>query len=264
MSGRRTKSLLLVLTALVTIAATMSAVEAQPFILQTVTSSFLSSPIPSPSPSPTPSIEERIDMLESQVAGLKEEINISQFKEVVDIIQSAVTVIAMIVGGIWSYWLFVKNRQRYPRAGIAHHITHRRIGNDKLLLHVSVAISNVGDVLLSLVSLETRIQQVLPLSDKVLEVINKGQNPVSEGETEVAWPLIDSQKLELERGDCEVEPGESQEIHHDFILDAETEAIEVYTYLINEQKRTREIAWDLTTLYELDETEEISLSYKEG
>jgi hypothetical protein len=237
----------------------MSVTEAQPFVLQAVAPSFLSSPIPSP----TPFVEERLDMLESQVADLKEEMNISRCKEIADIIQVAVTVAAVLIGGIWSYWLFVKNRQKYPRASIAHHITHRHIGNDKMLLHVSVTISNVGDVLLSLISLETRIQQVLPLSDEVLEAISKGQNPVSQGETEVTWPLIDSQELELEKGECEVEPGERQEIHHDFILDAEIEAIEVYTYLINEQKRDREIAWDLTTLHELNEAEKASSHAKE-
>ena len=254
MSSCRAKSSLLVLTALVTTAAMMSVDEAQPFAPQTVGPSPLSSPIPSP----TPFVEERLDMLESQVSDLTQEMNISRFKEIADIIQVAVAVAAVIVGGIWSYWLFVQNRQKYPRASISHHITHRHIGNDNLLLHVSVTISNVGDVLLSLISLETRIQQVLPLPDEVLETINKGQNPVSEGETEVDWPLIDSQELGLERGECEVEPSESQEIHHDFILDAGIKAIEVYTYLINEQKRDREIAWDLTTLYELNETEETS------
>ena len=149
MSSCRAKSSLLVLTALVTTAAMMSVDEAQPFAPQTVGPSPLSSPIPSP----TPFVEERLDMLESQVSDLTQEMNISRFKEIADIIQVAVAVAAVIVGGIWSYWLFVQNRQKYPRASISPHITHRHIGNDNLLLHVSVTISNVGDVLLSLISL---------------------------------------------------------------------------------------------------------------
>jgi len=245
MSVSRIRFYLLVAIALIITTAMMSIAEAQPFMLQTVTPSPLPlptssptpTPSPSPSPSPTPSLEERLDALESQVADLKEDTNISRFKEIADIAQVAVTVAAVVVGGIWSYWLFVQNRQKYPRAGITHRIMHKHAGNGKLLLHVGVTISNLGDVLLSLVALETRVQQVLPLPDEVLEAIGKGQNPVTEGETEVAWPLIDSQKLELERGECEVEPGESQEIHHDFIFDADAEVIEVYTYLITHHSR---------------------------
>lgn len=252
MSSHQVRLSLLALAALVTVAATSIAAQAQPVVSPAVAPSPLTSPIPSP----TPSVHERLDALESRVADLGEEVSLSRFREIADIIQIAVTVAAVIVGGVWSYWLFVKNRQRYPRASIAHSITHRHIGGGKLLLHVGVTISNVGDVLLSLVSLETRIQQVLPLAGKVREALASGQSPLSPGETEVAWPLVDSHEVQLEKGTCEVEPGERQEIHHDFILDAGIAAIEVYTYLINEQKRHREIAWDLTTLYEFDEAEE--------
>ena len=216
------------------------------------TATTLPTPTASPSPSPTLFIEERVGTLEGEVADLKENEGISQFKEIAEIIQVAVTVGAVLVGGLWSYQLFVRNRQKYPRASISHLIGHMQLDDNKLLLHVGVTISNIGDVLLSLVSLETRIQQVIPLSDEVLESIRNGQNPVSEGETEIEWPLIDSQKLELEKGKhFEIEPGESQDIHHDFVLDADAEVIEVYTYLINEEKPKRKIAWDLTTLYGL-------------
>ncbi len=181
---------------------------------------------------------------------------LSMMKLIAHTIQAAVTAGALVVGGVWSYWLFVQNRQRYPRAGIVHRITHRHIGNDKLLLHVGVTVSNLGNVLLSLIALETRVQQVLPLPDDVLEAIDKGQDPVPEGKTEVAWPLIASHKSKLQKGECEVEPGESQDIHHDFILPGDVEVVEVYTYVMNEQKRRRELAWELTTLYDLSEPED--------
>jgi hypothetical protein len=253
MLNRPISPFLFILIAFATTAMIISVAKAQTTVPQTVIPSPSASPIPSPTP--TSSLEERLDILEIQVADLNKKMNTSKVREYVDIIQSAFTVIALIVGGIWSYWLFVQNRQKYPRANIAHRIAHRHIANGKLLLHVNVIISNTGDVLLSLIHLETRIQQVLPLPAGILDSINKGQNPVPEGETEVAWPLIDSQELEVKEGECEIEPGESQEIHHDFIIDAEVETVEVYSYLLNEQKRVREIAWDLTTLYDLNVTE---------
>ncbi len=189
---------------------------------------------------------------------------ISQFKEMANIIQAYITSGAIIFGIIWSYVLFIKNRQKYPRANIVHQVTHKHIENDKLLLHVGVTISNVGNVLISLDSMETRIQQVFPFTDEVLEAINKGQNPLSKGKTEVAWPLIDSQKLDLKSVEGEVEPGESQDFHQYFTFDAEIETIEVYTDLINEAKRARKISWCLTTLYKINEIEEVSSHKRKG
>ena len=186
----------------------------------------------------------------------------SQFKEIVDIILVLSSSAAFIFGIFWSYFILVKKRQIYPRASIVHNITHKYIKNDELLLHVGVTISNLGNVLLSLISLETRIQKVFPSKD--LEAIKKGQSLLPEGETEVPWLMIASDKLDLESIQCEVEPSESQDFHHYFKLDAKIETIEVYTTLINKRKRDREINWDLTTLYELNETEEVSSHKRKG
>lgn len=248
----------LVLAGLAVLAPVASAVEGRipvsSMSTPVVTSLPTSTSTPFPTPSPTPSVEDRLARLEWKADQLEKDVGASLFKEIVEIIQAITTVIAIIVGGGSSYWLFVRNRQKYPRASVAHHIAHKRIGDDRLLLHVGVTAINEGDVLLELVSLETRVQQVLPLSGEILAAIAKGQRPVPEGQTEMPWPQIDSQKLVLEKGDeWEVEPGESQDIHHDFILDGDIEVVEVYTYLMNETKRKRELAWDLTSLYDLTE-----------
>jgi hypothetical protein len=179
---------------------------------------------------------------------------LSQLKEIVDILQAIVTIIAIIAGGIWGYWLFVQNRQRYPRASIAHHITHRPIADDKLLLHITITVSNIGDILLSLAYLEIRIQQVLPPPTGVLDSISKGYDPVLEGQTEIDWPGIHIRELRFEKAEYEIEPGENHEFHHDFILNAEVQTIAVYSYLKNEKKRDREIGWDSTTVYDLKDT----------
>lgn len=166
------------------------------------------------------------------------------------------TSIAIIVAGVWSYLRFVQNRQRYPRAKVEHNISHRSFAQDKVLLHVVVIITNVGEILLSLISLETRIQQVLPPPDQVLDLVGKGRSPVLEGETEINWPAaVDPYELRLKGEMCEVEPGESQEFHHDFVVGAEIRTVAVYTHVMNEKKRARQLGWDATTLYDLPASE---------
>ncbi|MCX6279849.1 MAG: hypothetical protein NT004_17405 [Bacteroidetes bacterium] len=38
----------------------------------------------------------------------------TEFKEWVDIIQAGFTIAAMIVGGIWTYRMFIKKREHFP------------------------------------------------------------------------------------------------------------------------------------------------------
>ena len=178
--------------------------------------------------------------------------NASQIKEIADIAQSLVTILAIVVSGVWGYWLFVQNRQRYPRARLTHAIAHRAIAGDKVLLHVTVTVHNIGSILLSLVNAETRVQQVFPPPPELVDSIREGIDPVPSGKTEIeSWPLLDAHETSFSKGECEIEPGESQDVHHDFVLDAKTHTVVVYSYFKNETKRDREIGWDLTTLYDL-------------
>lgn len=178
-----------------------------------------------------------------------------QLEQIADIIQSVATVAALALGGAWSYWLFVKRRQRHPHADMKHEITHRHIGLGKVLLHVDVKVSNIGAVLMPLVYLETRIQQVLPLPRGVAEAIEEGRDPVSAWATEVEWPLIQSHQQQFPAAECEIEPGERQGFQHDFIFDADVKTVEVYSYVMNERERDGTLVWDLTTLYDLTDTE---------
>jgi len=195
-------------------------------------------------PTPTLLIEERIDRIERQIAQ-------SSRSSWIKSIEELLTIIAIVVGGVWTYWLFVKNRQTLPRASLKHTIAHAILGDDKVLLHVTVSISNLGNVILSIVSFKTRIHQVLPLDDDIEVVIRKGEDPVQDGETEIEWPLVTSHRLTLRKGEMEVEPNEVQEISHDFIIESEVQVIEIYSYLLNEEKRGRELAWDITSMYDL-------------
>lgn len=182
---------------------------------------------------------------ETNDSGIK--VSLSTAKDLSAIVQAVFTVAAIIGGGFWFY----KRRQRYPRADVTHSITHKALPNGKLLLHVTVTISSKGEVLLSLISGVTRIQQVLPLPSSVLDTINKGLDPVKKGQTEVEWPLIEERKPKWKEGKIEIEPGESDHIDCDFILEGSVKTIEVYSYFKNASKPGKEIGWQLTTVYDL-------------
>ena len=176
--------------------------------------------------------------------------DISRLKEITDIVQSLATVLAFIAGGFWSYRLFVQRRQKYPRAEISHNVTNVRLTHDKILLNVIVNISNTGDVLLSLDSAETRIQQILPLPQEMQSAID-GHDPVKTDQTEFLWPLIGLRQSKWKKGELEFEPHESGQLRYDFILDSEVQTIKVYSFIRNITRRNREIGWALATTHDL-------------
>ena len=179
----------------------------------------------------------------------------TQIEQIVSIARDLATVGALIVGGLWGYWLFVQKRQKYPRACVEHQITHRHVGHDKVLLHVEVAVCNIGDVLIELVESATIVSRVLPLPTEVREKIVAKQDPVEEPKTAIEWPILDSRENRWAKDDCEIEPGETQGIQSDFVLDDDVGLVHVYSYVINEKKRPQRLSWDVTTLYDITDPE---------
>ncbi len=173
------------------------------------------------------------------------------FKEVVTVIQAIVTTIAIVVGGLWTYFLFVKKRQKFPRASVSHQIFCRTISGEKALLNVKTVISNSGDVLLCLESGVVRVQQILPIPDNIDALIKQDQDPVAGDRTEIDWPLIGTRSFSFEKGKCEIEPGEHDQFVSDHVIDANVQLVAVYSYFKNTRKRRRDIGWSITTVYEI-------------
>ena len=185
-------------------------------------------------------------------------LDLTNLKVLSDILQSLITILAILVSGVWGYWLFVQNRQRFPHAGLLHDVFCHDLPDNKRLVHVTVTIHNLGNILIRLKSGETRLQQVKPFPSRFLQAIKEGKDPVGQSQTEIDyWPMLDCHEISLPRGTWEIEPGESQEIHHDFVIDRGVQVISLYTFINNKIKHRRQIAWDLTTFHrlELDERE---------
>lgn len=176
---------------------------------------------------------------------------LSKAKDFADIVHSFFTVLGIVVGGVWTYMLFIEKRQRYPRAKATHAITHKPLGHNSVLLHVTTDISNSGEVLLRLESGFTRVQQLLPPPPEVVAAIKKGGDPVPAGKTEYPWPLVGERTWDWKAQPHEVEPGENEEVHCDFVIADTHSTVEIYTYVRNEAKPNREIGWNLTTIYDL-------------
>lgn len=185
----------------------------------------------------------------------KEKDSNEEFKRISEIVKSIVEIVAIGVGSFWTYILFIRQRQKYPRANLRHRITHRPIGNGKLLLNIDAIVSNTGQVLVKIVSGQLRIQHVLPLPASAAKEIANSADPFPENGREYSWDFS-HRELSWPLGPTEIEPGEENQFHYDCVLPDNTELIKIYTYYKNEAKPKREIGWNLTTVYDLKATEE--------
>lgn len=173
-------------------------------------------------------------------------------KKILDIGQSAVTIIAIILGGCWTYRLFIKKRESYPRANVENEISHYDLNSNLFLLHVKVKIKNIGDVLLSIKEMEIRVQQILPIHNEISGSINISNKVKTREKDEIPWPMLDGKIQNYESKLYEIEPGESDESPFDFIIDKNLEVIEVYSYFQNIKKEERDLGWGCTSIYKLE------------
>jgi hypothetical protein len=178
-------------------------------------------------------------------------------KDVTASLQSIATIVAFLVGGYWTYFLFVQKRQRYRRVEVTHRIKSFRLPDGRWILLVIVRISNLAEVFLSCRYIRTRVQRILPLNPdaQITQLINTRQDPVRDGETRIRWPTV-GRRLQRWQGDeIEIEPGESYEFPFDFILDSDLQAIRIYSSFSDEEvprdSNPPPRVWDRSTIYNL-------------
>jgi hypothetical protein len=174
---------------------------------------------------------------------------LSTVSDIATSIQTFITGTAVIIAGIWTYWLFVKKRQKYPSAKIEHQISHRPITNSKMLLSVNAIVSNGSSVLLSLTEGRIEVNQMLPPKDELLDILN-----TKEGTQVTNWHLLSPLVNPIGQREYQLEPGESQQFLLHYVIDDDIQTILVYTYFRNVEIPRRSLGWTLTTIYDLRST----------
>lgn len=85
----------------------------------------------------------RMAVLLPQTGGVEQATPLDNVKTVVDIVGTAVTALALILGGIWAYFKFVKGRTYRPRLGVGL-AGQWRLVDGRRLLHARITVKNIG------------------------------------------------------------------------------------------------------------------------
>jgi hypothetical protein len=183
---------------------------------------------------------------------------VHELKDIAATIQSLVTTAAILLGGIWSYFLFVRKRQARQRVQITHRVFHKIITKSKALLHITIIVSNVGEVLIRPQRGEMKVLKILPLTSELLNRIEEQEGfPYLENLKERELDLPQVSDLSKFPDNVRIEPGETEEIGFDFIINSEVKLIKIESFFENRnlaaQKSSHPIGWRLSTIHDLEE-----------
>jgi hypothetical protein len=179
--------------------------------------------------------------------------SLDEWKTLAETIQALTTSLGLLAAGLWSYLLFVKRRQRFPRAELWHEVALIRRSPNHAILHVKATLRNIGDVLIRVIAAKVHVGRVLPLTDEAMTKLEEGCDLVVAGEPDIRWPTVGSRECPWSERPCEIEPGESDDFHIDIPIEAGSGLVEVYSYFQNEVKKGRDIGWRHTSFVHIDQ-----------
>jgi hypothetical protein len=179
---------------------------------------------------------------------------LSQFKDATDALHSITTVIALIIGGWWTYTRFIRSRGNFPRAKLCHAITQHNLGDGLRLIHVATTVTNNGTTLLKLCSGFTQLLQIIPADEVVKKALQEQEDLSNERRAaEFDWPDAGRCEFHWNEDPRELEPGEEETIECEFALQADIKTISAYSFFQNENKLPSKIGWHLRTFCDLSD-----------
>lgn len=176
---------------------------------------------------------------------------LATFESLASIVESVATVVALAAAGWWTFLLFVKKREKYPRARTTHSLLFLGEMENHKLVRLTIKVENLGNVLLDLCKGKVHLKIVRPVPDSWRELILHGELLPRVDGYEFQWPdLEESPEFALEWGKngYRLEPLESEEFHFDLELPDAIEAIQIYSYFTNITEKRRELGWNCTTV----------------
>ena len=189
-------------------------------------------------------------------------------KDKVETIQAIISIVAIFVGGTWTYNIFIKERRNYPHANIEHEISHIKLSDEINLLIVNAEITNSGNTRLLLDKSKIRIQQIKPIpkcsSSEVCHInqINKALKEEQQELDRFSWPLV-FERSKIWKPAVDIEPKEKQLLNFEFVISAKINYVRIYTHFpnskkINNDKSNNKFGWSLSTYYNFTDNNKTS------
>jgi hypothetical protein len=178
--------------------------------------------------------------------------SLTQFEMMAKIAETFVTVTAIIIGSLWSYAAFIRNRLKYPKTKIEHKVSSRPVADGKQLLSVDITLANIGEILVTLDCWEINVKQVLPPRGELRHIIDRLPGDTGNGNEIIQWHTLVTKNNQVEAKEItRIEPGEFEQLHYDFLLNSEVKSILIESYFQTVRKRGRYTKWGSVTIHDI-------------
>ena len=169
--------------------------------------------------------------------------NLDTKKKWLETIQSAITIGAIILGGVWSYMLFISQRERAPHAIVEVKTSVLKLTDEVNLIQVTLKFQNTGHVLIPVIDASARLATVLPLLGCALNdtCATRELNAALENQDRAAdkfdWPVLADRDSNTPNP---VEPGETTNLQFEFAIPAYVKVVRVYGFVKNDYTSERD------------------------
>ncbi len=184
---------------------------------------------------------------------------VGSIKDLAGIFQSAITVFAIVIGGVFAWFKLQAFRDFEPHLTISHEVRHRIISESYLHIDVTATLYNSSRVKMDFHEAFALLQKIAPTSDEEVERLHAkafvdlkregSQYLVLE---DFQWPALYEVPRIWDVNELMIEPGESHRETYEFIVSTEVESVIVYTFYYNSQDNSKAPeGWGATTVYDI-------------
>ncbi len=154
--------------------------------------------------------------------------NTEEQTRIFDILAKISTITAVIVGGVWTYFSFFRQRLSAEKLNLQQTAQALRLDDGRCLVRVLVQIENVGQTRVDLSSWELRAERILPLDQDSLHIL-KTRDAFTEYQAK--WETIagfeDGKFGGYEQFEMRLEPGEGDSVIGNLVIPTGEELIQV-------------------------------------
>ena len=172
-----------------------------------------------------------------------------------DIALTLVTIVAILVGGLFAAVKFDLFRESQPHLTISHTINHRNIADSYVHLDVTAALHNSSRVKVELNRGLFTLQEIAPvLDDAELEDRLEARNLIAENLPFSQWAILDQFSCEWSASTLVIEPGQTFRQTVEFVISREITTVAIHAFFYNSRFAEgfeRPEGWNITTVYDI-------------
>ena len=170
--------------------------------------------------------------------------DLTWLKDFSGIVQSILTILAILAGGGFALYKLKQFRDLEPHLTISHTINHRHVGDPYVHIDVTALLHNSSRVKVELQDGYFLLQHITQLPD--------GQDMPDGNLLYPPWPVLDQASFDLGDQALVIEPGQSLQEVFQFMVPREVEAVLIsYFFYDSRPSAGHQRGWGISSVYDI-------------